>query len=327
MKKFNFVKSIAISVLFGVATTAMAKDPIVIQVNNTMKPGGSEEAAITAFSEYLQKHAPGDFKTIPFLSGQLGGENAVLELLNIGQTQISLTASNWRTQYAPEYDPISIPFLFPSNESIAAYMETDSGKRLEEIAKNKGGIIHLGVQNRAARHMTANKRIDSPDDLSGFKLRLPGVPVWVDVWEAIGAQPVIVPAPEIYLAMSTGQVDGHENSLASPYNRKLEEVQSHLIMTSHVYSPWHWVASRDWWNTLSSEDQNIIKDAVNVAKKVGSETEATKDKFYLIELQKKGMQVVYPDRSLFKAKAQHAIAKAMQNLAPGVAEDIKKVIQ
>jgi len=310
----------------GQVTEAAAQSSIAIQVNSTMKPGGSEEAAIKKFREVLEDEAPGRFEVVRFMSGQLGGENAVLELLNIGETQMSLTGGNWRSQYAPEYDPISIPFLFPTGEAVDAYLATDSGQELVRLAEERGGIVHLGAQMRAPRHMTTNKPVEEPADLDGFRLRLPSIPVWIDIWSALGAQPVVVPAPEIYLAMQTGQVDGHENSLVSPYSRKLYEVQSHLVMTGHVHFPWHWVASKTWWDTLSEDDQDLIQRAVDIARAEGNRVEAEKDSFYLEELKKRGMEVIRPDRGQFQTAAQPAIEEATAALAEGVLDDVDTAI-
>ncbi|WP_253443187.1 hypothetical protein [Halomonas sp. Y3] len=76
--------------LAAAAPFAMAST-IEIQVNNTMSEGGSESAAVERFAEYLEEQAPGRFNVRPFLAGSLGGENAVLELLNLGQTRMALT--------------------------------------------------------------------------------------------------------------------------------------------------------------------------------------------------------------------------------------------
>lgn len=302
------------------APLAFAK-AIEIQVNNTMSEGGSESAAVERFAEYLEEKAPGRFEVRPFLAGSLGGENAVLELLNLGQTQISLTGGNWRQQYAPEYDAITVPFVFSSWDEVDAYMESPSGQKLIEAAESKGGIHYFGTQHRGPRHMTANKAIHSPDDLQGFRMRMPALPVWMEVWGEIGAQVINVPAPEIYLAMQTGQVDGHENSLSSPYTRRLWEVQDHIIMTSHVMFPWNWVASDRWWSSLEEADQALITEAVDVARRHGTEVERELDEFYLDELQKKGMTVIRPDVAPFREAARPAIERVLSEMADGVKQD------
>lgn len=296
-------------------------NPIEIQVNNTMSEGGSESAAVERFAEYLEEQAPGRFNVRSFLAGSLGGEDSVLELLNLGQTQISITGGNWRQQYAPEYDAITVPFVFSSWEEVDAYMESPSGQRLIEQAEARGGIKYFGTQHRGPRQMTANKAIHTPDDLQGFRMRMPSLPVWLEVWGEAGAQVVSVPAPEIYLAMQTGQVDGHENSLSSPYTRRLWEVQDHIIMTSHVMFPWNWVASSRWWNGLDEKDQEVITEAIHVARQHGSDVERELDEYYLEELKKAGMTIIEPDVSLFREAAMPAIERVMADMADGVMED------
>lgn len=296
-------------------------NPIEIQVNNTMSEGGSESAAVERFAEYLEEQAPGRYNVRSFLAGSLGGEDSVLELLNLGQTQISITGGNWRQQYAPEYDAITVPFVFSSWEEVDAYMESPSGQRLIEQAEARGGIKYFGTQHRGPRQMTANKAIHTPDDLQGFRMRMPSLPVWLEVWGEAGAQVVSVPAPEIYLAMQTGQVDGHENSLSSPYTRRLWEVQDHIIMTSHVMFPWNWVASSRWWNGLDEKDQEVITEAIHVARQHGSDVERELDEYYLEELKKAGMTIIEPDVSLFREAAMPAIERVMADMADGVMED------
>jgi TRAP-type C4-dicarboxylate transport system substrate-binding protein len=257
----------------------------------------------------------------PFLAGSLGGENAILELLNLGQTQISITGGNWRQQYAPEYDAITVPFAFSTWDEVDAFMESPSGQALIEQGESRGGLKYFGTQHRGPRHMTANKAINSPADLEGFRLRLPSLPVWLEVWQEIGAQVVSVPAPEIYLAMQTGQVDGHENSLSSPYTRRLWEVQDYIIMTSHVMFPWSWVASSRWWDGLEAEDQALIEEAIDVARLYGTERERELDEFYLEALQDEGMTVIRPDVKPFRDAALPAIDRVMAEMADGVRED------
>ncbi len=324
MGKKLLLTIVAIMGIFALVSTGMAK-VITIDVNCTMKPGGSEEAAIKKFKEIVEKRSNGRMKVRMFMSGQLGKEKAVLELLKIGQTQMALTGGLFRTMYAKEYDPITIPFYMPCWEAIVAYLNGPMGKKIKELAEKKGGIIDFGPQKRAPRHMTSNRPIYGPDDIKGLKLRLPAIPIWVDVWKELGALPTVIPAPEIYLAMKTGQVEAHENSLVSPYSRKLWEVQKYIILTGHVYFPWHWVASKVWFEKLDPKDQQLIREAVEEARKYGTQIEDEKDAFYAKELKKRGMKFITPDVAAIRAKAMPAIKRAVAKLAPGVAEEVERV--
>lgn len=316
---------VIINLLFIIAVSSVYAAKIEIEVNCTMKPGGSEEAGIMKFKELVESRSKGRIKVKPFMSAQLGKEKAVLELLKIGQTQMALTGGTYRTMYAKAYDPVSIPFYIPCWDVAKAYLEGPLGKKMDKIVMEKGGITVFGPQKRAPREMTTNKKVVEPEDLKGMKFRLPAVPTWVDVWKELGALPVVIPAPEIYIAMQTGQVDGHENTLASPYLKKLWEVQKYIILTNHVYFPWSWVASTKWFNSLAAADQQLIRRAVDEARAYGSIVEDEKDAFYAKELKKHGMKFITPDIKAIRAKARPAVQRAVAALAPKVRAEITRL--
>lgn len=320
---FVLVISVVLPLCIGNALAAK----INIDVNCTMKPGGSEEAAIKKFKEVVEEKSDGRMNVKIFLSGQLGKEKAVLELMKIGQTQMALTGGIFRTMFAKAYDPITIPFYLPTWEVVQAYLEGDMGKKIGQLASEKGGVIDFGPQKRAARHMTSNRKIMGPGDIEGLKMRLPAIPIWVDVWKELGALPTVIPAPEIYLAMKTGQVEAHENSLVSPYSRKLWEVQKFIIETGHVYFPWHWVASKKWFDSLSAADQKLIGDAVQEARAYGTRIEDQKNAFYAAELKKNGMQFITPDNKAIRTQALPAIQRAVDKLDPEVAAEVERLTE
>ena len=325
MKGKKWLGALVCGLVLAFSAGLVSAADINIDVNCTMKPGGSEEAGIKKFKEIVEEKSGGRMKVKIFMSGQLGKEKAVLELMKIGQTQMALTGGIFRTMFAKEYDPVTVPFYLPTWKAVKTYLEGPLGKKINELAQKKGGVIDFGPQKRAARHMTSNRPINGPDDLKGLKLRLPAIPIWVDVWKELGTLPTVIPAPEIYLAMKTGQVDAHENSLVSPYSRKLWEVQKYIVMTGHVYFPWHWVASKSWFDGLSPEDQKLIKDAVEEARAHGDKVEDEKDAFYMEELKKKGMEFITPDNEAIRKKAWPAIERALGDLAEEVGPEVERI--
>ena len=325
MKRRKLWLGLTLSLLilnFGI--NAAVADKIDIDVNCTMKPGGASEASINKFKEIVEKESGGRMNTKIFMSGQLGKEKAILELLKLGQTQMALTGGTFLNWYAKEYDPITIPFYLPDWKCVKAYLDGPMGKKIRELAADKGGLIWFSSQKRAPRHMTSNRKIEKVDDLKGLKIRMPAIPIWVDVWKELGTLPTVIPAGEIYLGMKTGQVEAHENSLVSPYSRKLWEVQKYIIMTSHVSFPWHWVASKVWFDKLDPKDQEIIRKAAVAAGEYGTKIEDEKDAFYIEELKKKGMEFITPDNKAIRVKAEPAVNRAVSKLNPEVAKAVKE---
>ncbi len=298
-----------------------------IEIHNTMSPGGSEEAALNRFAEIVAERSGGAMEVNVVLGGQLGSETDVLQLLNLGQTQMALTGGLFMSEYAPEYDAVSVPFVFPTFEAAEHYlMNTDSGAAMQAQARERGSLVYFGPQMRGFRHMTSSKRIETPADLQGLRMRLPQIPLWVDVWETLGVQAVVIPAPDIYLAMRTGQVEAHENSLAGPYTRQMWEVQDYIITTAHLSFPWHWVASARWWDGLSEDEQAMIREAVEAARQHGIAVELESEDYYRDALIDHGMTFVDVDQATFSKAAAPAIERAMAEMAPGVVEDIQAAI-
>jgi TRAP-type C4-dicarboxylate transport system substrate-binding protein len=298
-----------------------------IEIHNTMSAGGSEEAALQRFQEIIAERSDGRFNVDIYLGGQLGNELDVLQLLNLGQTQMALTGGAFMGEYAAEYDAVSVPFVFPSWDAVEYFiMETESGEAMQAAALERGNLVYLGPQMRAFRHMTSAVPINSPDDLEGLTMRLPQIPVWVDVWEELGVQAVVIPAPDIYLAMRTGQVQAHENSLASPYTRQMWEVQDYIITTAHLSFPWHWVASAPWWNSLSDEDRALVLEAVEEARQHGIAAEVEADEYYREGLIANGMEFIDVDQAPFREKAAPAVERALADKAESVARDIEAAI-
>ncbi|KPQ12828.1 MAG: TRAP-type transporter substrate-binding component [Saliniramus fredricksonii] len=298
-----------------------------IEIHNTMSAGGSEEAALQRFQEIIAERSDGRLGVDIYLGGQLGNETDVLQLLSLGQTQMALTGGAFMGEYAADYDAVSVPFVFPSWDAVEHYiMETESGEALQAAALERGNLVYLGPQMRAFRHMTSAKPINSPDDLDGLTMRLPQIPVWVDVWEELGVQAVVIPAPDIYLAMRTGQVEAHENSLASPYTRQMWEVQDYIITTAHLSFPWHWVASASWWDGLSEDDRAMVLEAVEEARQHGIAVEMERDEYYREALIERGMEFIDVDQGPFREKAAPAVERALADKADSVMGDIDAAI-
>ena len=315
---------LATGLLFGGHAAAQQT----IEIHNTMGPGGSEEAALLRFKELVEERSDGEFEVEIVLGGQLGSETDVLQLLNLGETQMSLTGGVFMGEYAAEYDAVSVPFVFPNWESVEYYLlNTSSGEAMQEQALERGNLVYLGPQMRAFRHMTSNRRIETPDDLQGLPMRLPQIPVWVDVWEELGVQAVVIPAPDIYLAMRTGQVDAHENSLASPYTRQMWEVQDYIVTTAHLSFPWHWVASDGWWSGLSDDQQAMLSEAVEEARQHGIEVERERDEYYRSALIENGMTFIDVEQEPFREAAAPAVDRALADKADSVIPDVESAIE
>jgi len=156
----------------------------------------------------------------------------------------------------------------------------------------------------------------TPADAYGLKLRLPVVPTWVAVWKEIGAEPVPLTLPEIYAGLKSGKADASEGDVSQITSFKLDEVQTHLIMTNHMVQIGGMLIHKPFFDRLSKADQNLVIKAAKEACDWASAKMKTAEKGYLLELQRKGMQVVIPDADSFREKAKPAVEQLFKTTWP-----------
>jgi TRAP-type C4-dicarboxylate transport system substrate-binding protein len=197
-------------------------------------------------------------------------------------------------------------FAGQRSESGVCYPRHRSQHHEDDDEKN-GKLKYLGTVYRGLRQTTAKKPLYTPADAYNMKLRLPPIPSWMAVWKAIGADPVGVPLPELYSSLKTGKAEASEGDLPQIQSFKLNEVQSHLIITNHLVQTAGILINKPFFNKLSKAGQDLIvkagKDAEDWANnKIKADEPAT-----LVDLQRKGMQVVIPDADSFRAKGKPAV--------------------
>lgn len=194
------------------------------------------------------------------------------------------------------------------------YMRAWNGK-LGQAARaqmEKNDLKYLATIYRGLRQMTAKKPIYTPADVYGLKLRLPNIPTWMAVWKSVDAAPVAVPLPELYDSLKTGKAESSEGDLPQISGFKLNEVQTHLIITNHLVQTGGMVIYKPFFDKLSKADQDLIVKAAKEAEDWANDKIKTGEAAILVDLQRKGMQVVIPDAESFRVKAKAAVEALFQ---------------
>jgi tripartite ATP-independent transporter DctP family solute receptor len=155
------------------------------------------------------------------------------------------------------------------------------------------GLINLAWTENGFRHMTNSKRaINSAEDAAGLKMRTMENKVHMEGYKTFGILPTPMPFPELFTALQQGTVDGQENPIPVILASKFSQVQKHLSLTGHVYSPAALILSPAVWNKLSAADKTVFTEAAKKAataqRKKVNDDEATG----IAQLRSEGMQVI-----------------------------------
>jgi tripartite ATP-independent transporter DctP family solute receptor len=142
--------------------------------------------------------------------------------------------------------------------------------------------------------------VTSPEDMVGLKLRTPENPIILATMKALGANPSPLPWPEVYMALQQKAFDGQENPIPIIYVHKIYEVQKYLSITNHVYEPMPVVINKDFWDSLTTEQQEIIENAALESQSYNRQMIKEQTDDMLVKLEQEGMVISYPDLKPFQ---------------------------
>ena len=160
-----------------------------------------------------------------------------------------------------EFGIFDTPFLFDNFQEVDTVLDGPIGRKLLDKLPAKG-LVGLSYWDHGFRIVTNSKRpIVKADDLQGLKIRVQQIPVFIDAFNALGANAVPMPFTELYTALEQKAVDGQENPYVSVEVTKFYEVQKYASGTRHAYSPLLVLAGKKFWDQLSDDERKILLDA------------------------------------------------------------------
>jgi len=195
-------------------------------------------------------------------AGQLGDDKQNIEGMEMGTVHMTLSNPDYLSNLVPEFVVFALPYMFKDWEHVEMAMDGSVGQQLDEMLLEKEGIRDLAWGHNGFRNMaTKNKPIKSMADFKGVKFRSPEIPVYMKMFQAIGATPTPIPWPEVYNAMKQGIVDGMETTPTGFVGAKIYEVAEYVIMTNHLYTAANILMDNDFYEGLPGDARKAIDEA------------------------------------------------------------------
>ena len=310
MKRYVIALALAVA---GCATTttqepaapAAAGDKIMIRIGSPFKPGHILVDAAQKFKELAEQRGGG--RVSVQIDAGTKSEEEIANLNSAGQIEMQSNGHRSLEVFAPQYFFFNAPYVMKDFEHFMRVWDGNLGQAAREVTEQKGNVKFLGIVYRGLRQTTAKKPIYTPADVYGLKLRLPVVATWIAAWKAMDAVPVPLPLTELYSGLKSGKADASEGDLPQISSFKLDEVQTHLIITNHLVQTGGMLVNKPFFARLSKADQDLIVQAAREACNWANTRMKGGELALLIDLQRKGMQVVIPDAETFRVKAKPAI--------------------
>jgi len=319
-RSLTVVSALALSMAMGGAATAQT----VLNFAHSTAQNSHYSMGVQAFGKKLSELSGGKYEIREQAAGALGGERDVIEGLQIGSVELTISSTGPLGNFVPEALVLDLPFLFKDYASARGVLDGEIGQEL--LAKvSENNLVALAWSENGFRHITnSNRPINTPADLQGLKIRTMENPVHMEAFRAAGASPTPMAFPEVFAALQQNVIDGQENPIPVITASKFWEVQNNLTLTGHVYSPAIILAAPSLWDGLSDEEKGWFQEAAKVA------VEATRAKVEADEangvalLRQNGMNVV---ETVDQAAFQQAVAPAYDRFKAKYGDEMLKRIQ
>ncbi|HZH59244.1 MAG TPA: TRAP transporter substrate-binding protein [Metabacillus sp.] len=222
--------------------------------------------SLMELSTLTEENSDGSVKMEVFPNGQLGQERDVIELVKSGTLDMAKVSASALEAFDSNYGIFSLPYVFQSKEHYHEVM--DNSEAVQEIFQGTKdqGFVAIGWYDAGQRSIyTADKKVESPADMKGLKIRVQESPTSISMIEAMGGAPTPMSYGEVYTSLQQGVIDGAENNETALTNSKHGEVAKAYTYTEHQYVPDVLIVSTNMWDKLSEDQQKAIQDAATAS--------------------------------------------------------------
>ncbi len=296
----------AVLMMPAIVGRGFAQDKKVIRISTPSNDAEWQSKGLAKFKELVEANSP-TLEVQIHLNATLFDQGTEIPAMQRGNLEVGMISPQDIAGYIPEYSLFTAGYLLRDADHMhKVYDTSDVAKEYRQRVRDDVEVEILGSQYLGTRHVILRELRDvkTPADLAGVKLRVPGSDTWQFLGKALGANPTPIAFDEVYLALSTGTVDGLENPIADMIAAKFDEVSKQLTLTGHMVAPLFFAMSSSFWDSLTDEEKKVVADAVAVQSKLVDEGTLATEADGVALLESHGMTVTTPDLDAFRTHVQ-----------------------
>ena len=255
----------------------------------------------------IKTETNGRFDMQVFPNSQLGSDTDMLSQVRSGAIEFFTLSGLILSTLVPAASINGVGFSFPDYDAVWRAMDGPLGGFIRAQIGKSGLVVMDKIWDNGFRQTTSStKPINGPDDLKGFKIRVPVSPLWTSMFKAFEAAPASINFSEVYSALQTKIVEGQENPLAIISTAKLYEVQKYCSLTNHMWDGFWFLANRRAWEAVPADMRAIVAKHINAAAVKEREDVAKLNAGLQAELASKGLTFNQPNVAPFRDKLRTA---------------------
>ena len=242
---------------------------------------------------------------------------------------MSIASAQELAQFFPEFSIFATGYVHQDAAHQVRVFNDPLMDSFKKTVEDELGVKLLSVMYLGRRHVNLRQTRDevdvqTPADLAGVNLRMPGTDAWQFLGAALGASPTPFAFTEVYTALSTGAVDGQDNPLPTVVDAKFYEVTKQIALTSHLVDLNYVAFSKATWDSLSPDQQMTVQRAADAASAWGRLKQLDKENNLADFIRSQGVEIYTPDLDAFRThvQAQYVGSEFAASWPDGVLEKI-----
>lgn len=325
MKKMKILFLVLLSVLLLIACgkeEEKEKKPRIIKISHVFQTSEPTHIYISQAADRINEKLKGEIEFQVYPNGELPSYKDAIEQVLRGSDFISVVDPSYIGDYIPDFTALVGPMLYKTYEDYTKVTSSDLVKDLEKQAEEKGIKVLSLDFIFGFRHIVTDKVIKEPEDLKGIKLRVPASKLWIDTFNALGANPVAMPWSETVSALQQKVIDGTETTFSFMSNSKLYELRKNVALSGHFLGTGGVYISTKVWNSFTDEQKKIIETEIKQAAEDNIKKMYELDEQYKKDIENNGMILNEVNLESFQEKT-----KKVYDEFPGFSENIYEKIR
>jgi len=265
--------AIVITAILGLNGVAVA-DTVVFKLGQVDNPQSHSGVGVEAFAKEVARLSGGKMQVKLFHGGKLGNIPTQIANVNNGSQDMHLIYPEMLASYIPEAKVIPLPYVFNSVEHAQKFFKSELWKPANDVIEREGAVILDKKWTwwvNDPRGVISVRPIFTPKDMKGLKTRIWEAKAAIATWRGFGANTIVVPRSEAYLAYKQGILEGGPETIGLAYANKMVEVAKYWTLTAEYRQIVNVMINKDKYASLSSEQKNILQQAMISAGKIFAE--------------------------------------------------------
>ena len=266
-----------------------------VRFSHVLSPGSEFHLMTERFRDIMRERTDGRVRVVIYPSGQLGGERVAFEQIQVGAVHMAITGTPVLSGWVPEGQMFDLPFLFESRDHGLAVMNGPVGDWWRDLLLERTGVRSLGFLDYGFRHVyNRRRRVETPEDLAGLKLRVLQNATYLAAYSALGVQATPMNYGEVYSALQQGVIDGGEANAIGFVSSRLHEVARFFSFTSITYNPITLLVNEPFYRGLPPDIREALDRSAAEALAYQSEVARRMEADALEEMRVSGVEISRP---------------------------------